>query len=533
MKNLMDKSNAYSTCKMRLCYHPKHLLYICLTFLGTETAYNNCGVTYEQYFTTTENSLVEEDVCHAWFSSKPSSEDMTWMEIIRKKRSYPESVRHGEALSFRGVRVVGGSMTSPVTFVQHCDLSKNYQDDLNVSFLPESSMFKIEKECTLEDVFAADKTAQFTLEAAFDSLHDTVVVHKGDTYIVMVLNLKFSSKIYDRAGKLYRYTRGVANHTGSDDIGCVNTYCFRLDFDRHEYSKIKLFLSCLICTRFYVAYADLKITLTQYAKISWPTSSFEVAYAWECVQSLGFKVTDHISPEVKRYIEILMFRKPTLIPQIFYNLSEQLMDKPFFLFKDELDLIVRRITQTGSSEKASPPHHSMVPRMVLTPTKLVYLPKEPVFQNRILREYGEECFIKLVIRDEDFTKLCSVQSVELDNILERMKTVFKDGFEIQECHYEFLGCSNSQLREHSFWFFHPHDGITSKFIRNSSGDLSSEMCVASYVSRFGLCFSSSQKTVDIDKSCVVYVRDVKNGQYCFTDGIGCISPHLAEKVLCI
>nr|XP_022295826.1 uncharacterized protein LOC111105743 isoform X2 [Crassostrea virginica] len=496
----------------------------------TETAYNNCGVTYEQYFTTTEHSLVEEDVCHAWFSSKPSLEDMAWIEIIRKKRSYPESVRHGEALSFRGVRVVGGSMTSPVTFVQHCDLSKNFQNDLNFSFQPESSMFIIEKECSLEDIIAGNDSPQFTLEAAFDSLHDTVVVHKGDTYIAMLLNLKFSTKIYNRAGKFYRDKRGVANHTGFDDIGCVNTYCLRLDFDRHEYSKIKLFLSCLICNRFYVAYADLKVTLTQYAKVSLPTRRFEVAYAWECVQSLGFKVTDHISPEVKRYIEILMCRKTTLIPQIFYNLSEQLMDKPFFLFKDELDLIVQRTTQSGSSEKESPPHHSMVPRMVLTPTKLVYLPKEPVFQNRILRKYGQEFFIKVVIRDEDFTKLCSVQSFELNNILERMKTVFKDGFEIQECHYEFLGCSNSQLREHSFWFFHPHDGINSEFIRNSSGDLSSEMCVASYVSRFGLCFSSSQKTVDIDKSCVVYVRDVKNDQYCFTDGIGCISPRLAEKV---
>lgn len=178
-----------------------------------------------------------------------------------------------------------------------------------------------------------------------------------------------------------------------------------------------------------------------------------------------------------------------------------------------------------------PPHYSMVAQIVITPTKYFFLPKEPVFQNRLIRKYGEDFFIRVVLRDEDFEKVSTVQSHAVVKILERMKTFFKDGFQIKTRHYDFLGCSNSQLREHSFWFFHPHDGITSESIRNSSGELSTERCVVSYVSRFGLCFYSTRKTVDVDQSCVEYTDDVKNGEYCFTDGIGCISTKLAKKVI--
>lgn len=178
-----------------------------------------------------------------------------------------------------------------------------------------------------------------------------------------------------------------------------------------------------------------------------------------------------------------------------------------------------------------PSHYSRVARMVLTPTKSLFLPKEPVFQNRIVREYGEDYFIRVVFRDEDFEKISTVQLHDVGNILESMKLFFKAGFQIHNRHYEFLGCSNSQLREHSFWFFHPHDGITSESIINSSGELSTERCVASYVSRFGLCFSSTKKTVDVDRSCVRYIDDVKNEEYCFTDGIGRISTKLAKKVI--
>lgn len=39
-------------------------------------------------------------------------------------------------------------------------------------------------------------------------------------------------------------------------------------------------------------------------------------------------------------------------------------------------------------------------------------------------------FIRVVFRDEDFEKINTVQSDAVENILERMKLFFKDGFQI-------------------------------------------------------------------------------------------------------
>ena len=456
---------------------------------------------------------------------------MAWMEIIRKKRSYPKSAKHGKEFSFRGVRIIGGSMISPITFVGHWKLLTTYDSykPMEVSLQAESLKMNIKKHLDLNDIFAGDDF-HFTLEVAFDSLHDTIIVHKTSTCLVMVLNLKSNPKIYKETPG--RTVRGTGKHTGFDNFECVNTYCIEFDLSLHELTEIELLLARFICYGFHVAYANLKTIFVNSAcpDVALPTDDFEVAYAWQCVQSIGYKVTDQLSPETKRHIEQLCREKTSQIAQIFYNLAGRLIEKPFFFFREELDLIIQRTTKTVIDKKDVPSHCSLVARVMLTPTKLLYLPKEPVFQNRILRQYGEDYFIKVLIRDDDFEKLSNVQSRALDNILDRMKEIFKEGFNIHDRHYEFLGCSNSQLREHSFWFFHPHDDINAEGIRKSSGDLSSEMCIASYISRFGLCFSSTQKTVDVDKDCVENIKDVTNDKYCFTDGIGCISPHLAKRV---
>ena len=114
---------------------------------------------------------------------------MAWLEIIRKKRSYPDSAKYGQELSFPGVRVVGGSMTSPVTFVSHWELSKNYKKNLKVCFQAESSKLKIEK-----TPFDKDGKS-FILEATYDSLHDTIIVQKTDACVTLNSIPKFMTMV--------------------------------------------------------------------------------------------------------------------------------------------------------------------------------------------------------------------------------------------------------------------------------------------------------------------------------------------------
>lgn len=134
---------------------------------------------------------------------------MAWLEILRKKRSYPESAKSKQEYYFLPVLVIGGSMTSPVTFVCHWELAKLI-DELKVSFQFETKRIIIAKECKLE----TGNGTSFTLESSFDSLHENIIVHKTDRTLVILLNMKWNPKIYKNNGKTKKLDRGTAQDTG-------------------------------------------------------------------------------------------------------------------------------------------------------------------------------------------------------------------------------------------------------------------------------------------------------------------------------
>lgn len=111
-------------------------------YLGFKTAYGEYKLTFEQEFQTTRPPSLEEDVYNIWFSYKPSTEKMAWVEVLRKKRWYPDSAKSGKDVNFGRVRVIGGSMISPVTFIRHWELGEN----MSVSFQFETSKLMIEKD---------------------------------------------------------------------------------------------------------------------------------------------------------------------------------------------------------------------------------------------------------------------------------------------------------------------------------------------------------------------------------------------------
>lgn len=133
-------------------------------------------MTFEQDFQTTRPASLEEDVHSTWFMNKPPTEEMAWMEILRKKRSYLESEEYVPKFSFSRVKVIGGSMTSPVTFVRHWELS-NFSDDLSVSFLFESSKLLIDKKRSVND------SNNFVLEISYDSIDGTIFVQNTNNVI--------------------------------------------------------------------------------------------------------------------------------------------------------------------------------------------------------------------------------------------------------------------------------------------------------------------------------------------------------------
>lgn len=195
-----------------------------------------------------------------------------------------------------------------------------------------------------------------------------------------------------------------------------------------------------------------------------------------------------------------------------------------------------------------PKHYVYVPRIIITPTQNYFVQPELVAENRVIRDYGHKFTMRIAFRDEDFSKLTSMSDSLRDVLNDRVIGVLSKGVAVCGRHFQFLACSNSQLRDHGAWLY-SHDGRHgAEDIRQSLGKLDDIRCVATYVSRMGQCFSSTKESVkvSIDKGVeITEIPDItkdykdvffsccgkmRSGTYTFSDGIGKISDALAERV---
>ena len=162
---------------------------------------------------------------------------------------------------------------------------------------------------------------------------------------------------------------------------------------------------------------------------------------------------------------------------------------------------------------------------------------ELAFGNRILRRFGGEYCLRVVFRDENFFKLSSFEVSQTEEISERLGDYLLSGIHLPPRHYQFLACSNSQLRDHGCWLYATDDeGNSASDIRHWMGDFSGINSVAKYIARMGQCFSKSEETIDISDEGVIVRnnKDLKKSdgyrEYCFSDGIGKVSESLADRV---
>ncbi|XP_061186417.1 uncharacterized protein LOC133194480 [Saccostrea echinata] len=463
---------------------------------------------------TIESSMGKELVTcvhKVWEKHIQPDEYMSWIQVIPTKRHlYMKPV----SLKEDNIEINGGSMISPVNFVKHWHM------EASLKFLQEKSLLEI-----------INYEIRIEFNITKDFIHDyvTIDIQDSDTYVY--INVRSSPKLFKVAfyhvlNDEPKSVRIPADEFGFAKFGYLNCFCLKFKTDSPVMSRIL----------WYIQYRDIHVVFARMRvenfnkEVKPYLKDFETAYAWKSLYSMGFKVIDHITQDI---IHDLSQRKVTA--QVLFKMMENIAEKPFFHFLEEITAALKMTDHTCKGRDNGtdvPQNYSMVRRVLLTPSKFVFMPKEPVFQNRIVRQYNEDFFVRLVYRDDNFEKIGAMQSNALNNVLMDMKRIFLNGFTIHDRHYSFLGCSNSQLREHSFWFFSSYGGITTELIRQNAGDLSKERCVASYVSRFGLCFSSSFHTLNIGENAeeVHYESDVERNGFCFTDGIGKISTKLAAKV---
>lgn len=171
-------------------------------------------------------------------------------------------------------------------------------------------------------------------------------------------------------------------------------------------------------------------------------------------------------------------------------------------------------------------------RVNITPTLIKFTPGEEEESNRVIRNFKEQL--------PNFLRLCFLTDTQEkgyycggngDSLLGYVHSVMSHGFALGSCRFQFLGYSNSQLKNHSCWFLckdNPSLPITEEQIVNYMGNFDKETNILKKFARKGQCFSTSRFVCALEPEQVTFgVEDIKRNGYCFTDGVGYISTELA------
>lgn len=115
----------------------------------------------------------------------------------------------------------------------------------------------------------------------------------------------------------------------------------------------------------------------------------------------------------------------------------------------------------------------------------------------------------------------------MNEVFTRIKRTMVNGITIGDRHYEFLAFGNSQFREHGAYFFAPLPYLTARRIRQWMGDFNEIQEVAKHAARLGQCFSTT-RAISCARATIKPIKDIQRNGYEFSDGVGKISPFLAQ-----
>ncbi|KAK0852137.1 hypothetical protein LTR03_003639 [Friedmanniomyces endolithicus] len=197
--------------------------------------------------------------------------------------------------------------------------------------------------------------------------------------------------------------------------------------------------------------------------------------------------------------------------------------------------VFRLLGQVSVAQKKPPRYCALIRGAVITPTTIHYASPVLETSNRVFRDYRyhEDRFLRVKFTDERYRgKIMNGEDGTQDEVFARVKHVLQDGIVVGDRRYEFLAFGNSQFREHGAYFFAPTGGIDAAYIRAHMGTFKQlrdlDRNVARYASRLGQAFTTTRGMslrVDIQN-----IPDIKRNGDCFTDGVGKISPFLAQTI---
>ncbi|KAI9050431.1 hypothetical protein LZ554_005595 [Drepanopeziza brunnea f. sp. 'monogermtubi'] len=196
--------------------------------------------------------------------------------------------------------------------------------------------------------------------------------------------------------------------------------------------------------------------------------------------------------------------------------QEKRVYDPMTIFEDQEAL--------AFTAKTEIPHYCAYSRKAtITPSTMYFSSPTVETTNRVLRHYARENrdgrFLRVQFTDElaEGRINACVDNQKNDELFTRIYRTLFNGIQIGDRHYEFLAFGNSQFRENGAYFFCPTEHLSCDDIRGWMGHFSDIKVVAKAIN-------------GLSKPDIVKIADIENNGYTFTDGVGKISPFLAQMI---
>ncbi|PQE27777.1 hypothetical protein CJF31_00010029 [Rutstroemia sp. NJR-2017a BVV2] len=274
--------------------------------------------------------------------------------------------------------------------------------------------------------------------------------------------------------------------------------------------------------------ADLRSLGKDLATVQLP---FEVRYQLEVCISREIINEYNIDKNFLNALEKLASADPSKAQNILEYVAENYtrLYHPMTIFDNQEALAFSSMTDI--------PHYCAFSRKAtVTPTTIYFSSPSVETTNRVLRHYskenGEGRFLRVQFTDEKFEgriNACA-DKAHNDELFTRVFRTIRNGIRIGDRHYEFLAFGNSQFRENGAYFFYPTSYLSCDDIRRWMGTFSHINVVAKYAARLGQCFSTTRAINGLSAPDLIKIPDIERNGFTFTDGVGKISPFLAQMI---
>ncbi|KAL8708247.1 MAG: hypothetical protein Q9220_006824 [cf. Caloplaca sp. 1 TL-2023] len=255
-----------------------------------------------------------------------------------------------------------------------------------------------------------------------------------------------------------------------------------------------------------------------------PALPFPVRYQLEVCISHGYLNEHNLSRD---FVNRLMNMEPAKAQDILEYVASQ--EKRVL---DPMELFNMKIIKGSASRPSIPPYCAYIRSATITPSTIYINTPTVEITNRVIRYYAEHAdrFLRVRFTDEKVEgKIFSTERNTMDEVFTRVKRALSNGIMIGDRHYKFLAFGNSQFRENGAYFFAPLSHLQSHHIRSWMGNFDEIPYVAQYAARLGQCFSTTRAIIGT-KTTIREIDDERRNGFVFTDGVGMISPFLAQLI---